>query len=143
MADNPYESPDSATSAAPKRLEDARFNIALVAIISGGAAAMFLVGFFMPFTFDVPGTDQSMFEMDPLWTLGHLVRGIAMLMLTWRLVQYRRAIRGKAEASATDQEDFVAMHASFWSTVTFVLLAFILCAVVYMAFGANGIAARM
>jgi hypothetical protein len=142
MDDNPYSSPDDATLPAAKGLADSRYCVVLVAVILGGLTLLYGFGVAMNLTFTVPGTAKSVLEVYPVWLLGTAFYGAGLGVITWRLIQYQAALKEMTADEDAGNKHFIAVHAKFWRTMMYVLLAFVANAIVQMTFSMGGLLNR-
>lgn len=103
------------------RLLHSRLGILFVAIVLGTISALSIVGFVFNLTANYPGTDRPVIVVDPLWMVGHVIRGIGLGILTFRLWRYQVAIEHWRGSRGEGTEQFIITHAATWKTGAVVL----------------------
>jgi hypothetical protein len=130
------ETPTDASDPAPaNRLRRSRISIVFVAVVFGLVAAMSIFGFFFNLTINYPGTDRPVLAVDPLWMLGHLVRGVGLGWLSIALFRYQSQLRRWVGLDDYVSDSFIAAHNAAWSAGAIVLAVLIVYAIAYV-FGA-------
>lgn len=121
----------------PTRFLGGRLSIIFVAVVFGTVSVFSLVGFVFNLMSNYPGTDRPVIVVDPLWMLGHVIRGIGLGMLTYFLFRYRSAIKKCCDLGGEDVERLIATHDTLWKTGALVLGVLVVYALVYVAYTAS------
>lgn len=143
--ENPYQPIASAGSNHPggevdsipeTRCFGGRRSILFVALVFGTVSAMSLAGFLFNLAHNYPGTDQPVIVVDPLWMLGHLIRGIGFGILTYLLLQYQAAIKKSRHLAGGEANRLVISHDALWKTSALVVGVLAVYGLAYAAYGA-------
>jgi hypothetical protein len=116
-----------------RRCFSGRLSIMFVAFVFGTVSVFSLAGFVFNLLSNYPGTDRPVIAVDPLWMLGHVIRGIGLGILTCVLIRYQSAIKKCRATSGEDAERLIATHDTLWKTGSLVLGALVIYALVYVA----------
>lgn len=119
---------------------DGRWSIIFVAAVFGIIAGLSIVGFLFNLSFNYPGTSRRMIVVDPLWMVGHLVRGFGLGAIAYRLWRYQRVLKHWRSSHDTDAEKFAQAHFAAWVTGALALGALVIYAMLYVSFGGPRIA---
>ena len=105
-----------------------RMGILFVAIVFGLISGLSIVGFI----YNLP-----VIGVDPLWMVGHLIRGFGLGLLTFHLWRYQAAIKNWRGPSGEGTQQFIKAHAAAWNTGAIVLGVLLVYAIIYacVAFG--------
>lgn len=112
-----------------------RWSILFIAGVFGAVAGISILMFLVNLAFDYPGTDRRVIVIDPLWMVGHLVRGFGLGAIAYRLWCYQKALKHWRSSQDADAEKFAQAHFAAWVTGALVLGALLIFAVSYVSFG--------
>jgi voltage-gated potassium channel Kch len=123
---------ESTETYSPDELLGSRPAIMFVAIVFGIIAGLSVIGFLFNLTINYPGTGRPVIVVDPLWMMGHVIRGFGLGILTYRMWLYQAELK-RWHGRAT--EEFARAHASVWKTGALVLGVLIVYSITYVAVG--------
>lgn len=139
-SDNPYQSPaddqpDPDTPALGDEgnlLARSRLPMLFAAVFTGIVALLSLVAFVYQSRLQLPSGEWYALSQ-PLWVVGHLIRGLGFGWLTCQLLKLAYAIRCVVVGKDAARTFFAKSHLALWRTIAVIIFVQVVFTIVNMA----------